>query len=1101
MAPRRSTPSSFTSSTATRLATFALFALATAGTAQAATGSGGETPGHASTILGGGTLEQIDPTVVNPNKPIVLIVIQLSLIIALSRCLAYFFGKMRQPRVVSEILAGILLGPTAFGRIPGFTEHIFPQASITYLTLLSEVGLVLFLFCVGMEADMGLLRRNLRPSLSVSLAGLAVPFGIGCAVSIGLFNQFGEPGVKFTTFMTFIGTSSSITALPVLARILGELQLMQDKVGLVALAAGVVNDVIGWALLALSIALANAGKGVVVVYILLTLVGWMLFLLYACRPALVLLAQRTGSYGPNGPTQNFVCACLVMVLASAFFCEVIGISAIFGGFLAGLIIPHHFCHPLTEKIEDLVTQLLVPLYFATSGLSTNLTLLNSGIIWAWTICVILCAFCGKFFGCAIAAKLTGFNWRESGATGALMSAKGLIELIVLNQGLQAGIISETVFSIFVLEALLLTIASTPLTLAFYPNRLRSSAPSPSGSGDGKLARHDGAPTNALPGAANGGLPYKEKTRFTVVLDQLESLGAAMVFASLFASQASPSSASPGTIVNEATASNTIDGTVTTVTTATDVKSGDLGLSTSSSSEEGSSEEGGASTTPARAADVGKAVAKGQNHQQQAGVVSLIPLRLVELTDRTSSALLAVSSPSQLLSSDALIGLFRTFTSLLSSSSSLSTSNGKGVRVDAENAEFKVEQQENWAEVVSRCAEGVGSEGVVVGWKIGSNGHHHSTGGMGGNQEEGMLPLSNPFSHLFPSTGVPPSSSSNLGASSSRPGLTRTASASHSHHAAAPRFAAFLRSLFLASSCDVSVLIDRTNSSSLSPTASEGGTDGMRLVVPFFGGADDRAALELAAQIVLRSNGRTKARVLVISRAAEETVEDRAASGVSSSSAQQEEAVKKGEGEEGEGDKLAHSLSQQYGLTHATHASQTHYPGTTAHPRTTQGGGGGGGLASETADSVLLSHLETLFSSSPSTPTDAFVVQRLSTAHPLKTMLRHLPSPSTASSPREKTLLLLGRSRRDAPSHRTESTALLSQAAKEGRLNGNVVANGEVRRAVGEPATAVLLDGGDDDGGEGGAAGGGGGGVGWVWVVQSRWTSGKRGAFRKNGDEA
>ncbi|GAA5974831.1 hypothetical protein JCM11641_008384 [Rhodosporidiobolus odoratus] len=531
--------------------------------------------------------------------------------------------------------------------------------------------------------------------------------------------------------------------------------------------------------------------------------------------------------------------------------------------------------------------------------------------------------------------------------------------------------------------------------------------------------------------------------------------------------------------------------------------GDLGLSTSSSSEEGTSEEGGASTTPARAAVVGKAVAKGQP-QQQAGVVSLIPLRLVELTDRISSALLAVSSPSQLLSSDALIGLFRTFTSLLSSSSSLSTSNGKGVRVDAENAEFKVEQQENWAEVVSRCAEGVGSEGVVVGWKIGSNGHHGSTGGMGGKEDEGTLPLSNPFSHLFPSTGVPPSSSSNLGASSSRPGLTRTASASHSHHAAAPRFAAFLRSLFLASSCDVSVLIDRTNSSSLSPTASEGGTDGMRLVVPFFGGADDRAALELAAQIVLRGNGRTKARVLVISKAAEETVEDRAASGITASSSRQEEAVKKGEGEEGEGDKLAQSLAQQYGLTHATHASQTHYPGTTAHPRTTQGGGGGGGLASETADSVLLSHLETLFSSSTSTPTDAFVIQHLSTAHPLKTMLRHLPSPSTSSSPRDKTLLLLGRSRRDAPSHRTESTALLSQAAKEGRLNGSVVANGEVRRAVGDPATAVLLGGGNDDRGEGGAArggGGGGGGVGWVWVVQSRWTSGKRAAVRKNDNEA
>jgi len=256
---------------------------------------------------------------------------------------------------VCEIVAGILLGPTAFGRVPGFTENIFPPESISYLTLISNLGLVLFLFCVGTDVDFSLLRRNAKPTIAVSTAGLLLPFALGCGVSFGLYGAFVPDDVSKTTFMVFIGTSMSITAFPVLSRILGDLHLFQDPVGLVVLASGVVNDVLGWCLLSLAIALASSGSGVVVVYVLCCLVGlcvvslllspsgplnvvltprtcrW-LFLYFICRPALVWLARKTGSFSrADGPTQGYVCAVLALVLVAAWFAQVVGSSEIFGG--------------------------------------------------------------------------------------------------------------------------------------------------------------------------------------------------------------------------------------------------------------------------------------------------------------------------------------------------------------------------------------------------------------------------------------------------------------------------------------------------------------------------------------------------------------------------------------------------------------------------------------------------------------------------------------------------------------------------------------------------------------------------------------------------
>ncbi|KAI4192648.1 MAG: hypothetical protein LQ348_003096 [Seirophora lacunosa] len=421
----------------------------------------------------GGILEGANPSVYDSKNPIIIFIIQAAIIIIFCRLLHYPLSKIRQPRVIAEIIGGIVLGPSILGRIPGFTDAIFPPASIPTLSLAAHLGLVLFLFLVGLEVDLRLLLANWRVALSVGAAGMILPFGLGCAIAYGLYHEFREDSglvpISFGTYALFVGVATAITAFPVLCRILTELKLLQDHVGIVVLSAGVGNDVVGWILLALCVALVNAGSGITALYILLTSIAYVLFLVYAVRPALVWVLNRTGSI-QNGPTQSIVALTVLLTLASAFFTGIIGIHPIFGAFLIGLICPHDggFAIKLMEKIEDLVTVFFLPLYFALSGLSTNIGLLDSGITWAYVFGVIAVAFFGKVIGGTVAARLCKLVWRESFTVGALMSCKGLVELIVLNIGLEAKILSTRTFTIFVVMALVTTFATTPLTSALYP---------------------------------------------------------------------------------------------------------------------------------------------------------------------------------------------------------------------------------------------------------------------------------------------------------------------------------------------------------------------------------------------------------------------------------------------------------------------------------------------------------------------------------------------------------------------------------------------------------------------------------------------------------
>ncbi|KAM5354054.1 hypothetical protein ACJ41O_000704 [Fusarium nematophilum] len=435
--------------------------------AAAATATGDRAPAQ------GGIFEGLNPTVFNPADPITLFIIQATIVIALTRLLYWPLSKIREPRVIAEVITGILLGPSVLGRVPGFTDAIFPKEGMAPFRLAANIGLILYLFLVGMEINLMYLLRNWRTAVGVATLDMAIPFGCGVALAYGLYHQFGDDDelapITFPVFALFIGVAIAITAFPVLCRILTALKLLNTNVGVIVLTSGIINDVVGWVLLALCVTLVNSGAGVTAVYILLVAVGYGLFLAYAVRPCFMWVLRKTHSL-ENGPTEAVVALTILMVFASAFFTSIIGVHSIFGAFMVGLMCPHEggFAIKLTEKIEDLISTLFVPLFFALSGINTNLSLLDSGITWGYVVAVTVTAFFTKLFGGTMGARLNGLVWRESVTIGTLMSCKGLVELIVLNIGLQAKILSTRTFTIFVVMALVTTFLTTPLVSWLYP---------------------------------------------------------------------------------------------------------------------------------------------------------------------------------------------------------------------------------------------------------------------------------------------------------------------------------------------------------------------------------------------------------------------------------------------------------------------------------------------------------------------------------------------------------------------------------------------------------------------------------------------------------
>lgn len=408
------------------------------------------------------------------SEPILALLVQVSLIIGLSRVMGMVFARLRQPQVIGEILAGIMLGPTLLGWVwPAASDWIFPPASLPPLGLLSQLGVIFFLFLIGLEFDPAVIRNKGRAAALISISSVAIPFAFGIALTYYLYSRVftGLTENDFRASALFMGAAISVTAFPVLARILSERSLHRTRVGVLSLTAAAVNDVLAWCILALVVAVARyegpaaalRTAGLATVYVLV--------MFFIVRP---LLGRLQAAYERQGQlSYNIVAIIFLLLCASAWATERIGIHALFGAFLLGSIMPKQssFVRHLSEKIEHFTVIFMLPIFFAYTGLLTDLRDVFSANMIGYTVLIVAVACAGKYIGAAGAAMLTGSDLREASAVGVLMNTRGLMELVILKMGLDLGVINDLVFSMMVIMALVTTAMTTPLLHAVYPRHL------------------------------------------------------------------------------------------------------------------------------------------------------------------------------------------------------------------------------------------------------------------------------------------------------------------------------------------------------------------------------------------------------------------------------------------------------------------------------------------------------------------------------------------------------------------------------------------------------------------------------------------------------
>ncbi|KAH0644412.1 hypothetical protein KY284_032296 [Solanum tuberosum] len=396
-----------------------------------------------------------------------LAIVQICLVLVLTRVLAYILRPLRQPRVIAEIIGGILLGPSALGRNLKYLNAIFPPKSLTVLDTLANFGLLFFLFLVGVELDPRSLRRTGKKALSIALVGISLPFGLGVGTSFILRGTIAK-GVSQGPFLVFMGVALSITAFPVLARILAELKLLTTDVGRMAMSAAAVNDVAAWILLALVIALSGTGYSPFIsLWVLLCGTGFVLLCIVIVPRIFNWMAKRC----PEGEPVDelYICATLGAVLIAGFVTDAIGIHALFGAFVLGILVPKEgpFSAALVEKVEDLVSGLFLPLYFVSSGLKTNVATIQGAQSWGLLGLVIFTSCFGKIVGTFLVSLLCRMPVQEAVTLGFLMNTKGLVELIVLNIGKDRGVLNDQTFAIMVLMALFTTFITSPIVVSVY----------------------------------------------------------------------------------------------------------------------------------------------------------------------------------------------------------------------------------------------------------------------------------------------------------------------------------------------------------------------------------------------------------------------------------------------------------------------------------------------------------------------------------------------------------------------------------------------------------------------------------------------------------
>lgn len=414
------------------------------------------------------------------DQLLLVLTLEIVVIIAAARLLGVVFRRLQQPQVMGEIVAGLLLGPSFLGLLaPDLWTTLFPSEALPFLKVISEYGIVFFMFLVGLELDPQLLQERRAVALVIAATTLVVPFLLGAALGAGTHSTMAPPGVSLTGFALFLGAAMCVTAFPVLARILVERDLLRSEVGALALTCAGINDIAGWCVLAFVVALGQARGASTGVATVLWVAVYVAAMLWLVRPLLRRFVDLFESRGAL--SQNLLASVLVLVLASALTTQVIGIHAIFGGFMIGAMMPKEgdFVRALGDRIEDFVTAFFLPLYFAYTGLRTEVGQIADLRLWTLTALIIGVAVLGKLGGALAAARVMRLPWRAALGIGVLMNTRGLMELIILNVGLDLGLITPTLFTMMVIMAIVTTVMTTPALAAVYPlARVRAQAIGP-----------------------------------------------------------------------------------------------------------------------------------------------------------------------------------------------------------------------------------------------------------------------------------------------------------------------------------------------------------------------------------------------------------------------------------------------------------------------------------------------------------------------------------------------------------------------------------------------------------------------------------------------
>lgn len=398
----------------------------------------------------------------NLHHPLALLLAQIVTIILTARLFGWICMKLKQPAVIGEMIAGIVLGPSLVGLyFPEFSAFLFPKESLGNLQFLSQIGLILFMYIVGMELDLSVLRKKAHDAVVISHASIIIPFALGVGLSYYIYKEFAPDGIQFSSFALFIAIAMSITAFPVLARIVQERNLQKTKLGTIVITCAAADDITAWCILAAVIAIVKAGSFASSIYVILMAIAYVFLMIKVVRPFLKRIGELQSGKGII--SKSIVAIFFLTLIISAYTTEVIGIHALFGAFMAGAIMPENtkFRNLFIEKVEDVALVLLLPLFFVFTGLRTQIGLLNDSHLWIITGLIIMVAVTGKFIGSALTAKFLRINWKDSLTIGALMNTRGLMELIVLNIGYDLGVLSPEIFAMMVIMALFTTFMTGP----------------------------------------------------------------------------------------------------------------------------------------------------------------------------------------------------------------------------------------------------------------------------------------------------------------------------------------------------------------------------------------------------------------------------------------------------------------------------------------------------------------------------------------------------------------------------------------------------------------------------------------------------------------